>query len=165
MVALRCTTTSQARRSIDFSVLVTIGAAIGVGGAIATSGLGAAISGGLIESVAALGGGAHLALASLVLAAMVISQLATNYGAATILFPIAMSTAMGLGTSPVPFMLGLIAGAGSNFLTPITYQTNLMVLGPGRYRFTDFARLGLGLQVIVLVTATVLIPIFFPFSG
>jgi di/tricarboxylate transporter len=163
MVLLRCTSTSRARRSIDFSVLVSIGAAIGVGGAIASSGLGAAISETLLAAVSAAGGGPHLALGGLILATMAVSSLATNYGGATILFPIAMSTAMGLGTSPVPFMLGVVAGAGSNFLTPITYQTNLMVLGPGRYRFTDFTRFGLGLQLIVLTTATALIPLVFPF--
>jgi di/tricarboxylate transporter len=101
-------------------------------------------------------------LASIIIATMVVSQLATNYGGAVILFPIAMSTATALGASPLPFMIAVMAGAGSNFLTPLTYQTNLMVYGPGHYRFTDYARLGCVLQLIVLVTASICIPWFFP---
>lgn len=163
MVTFRCTSTSSARRSIDFSVLVTIGAAIGIGSAISNSGLGSLVGEGLVESARSLGGGPHLAMAAIVLAAIIISQLATNYGGAVIVFPIAMSTALAFGANPVPFMLAVMAGAGSNFLTPIAYQTNLMVYGPGRYRFTDYARLGLGLQLIVLLTAIFLIPVFFPF--
>ena len=162
MVAFRCTSTSQARSSIDFSVLVTIGAAIGVGSAIGSSGLGTVVGEGLVNLTSSLGGGSNAALASIIIATMVVSQLATNYGGAVILFPIAMSTATALGASPIPFMIAVMAGAGSNFLTPLTYQTNLMVYGPGHYQFTDYARLGIGLQLIVLVTASVCIPWFFP---
>jgi di/tricarboxylate transporter len=163
MVTFRCTSTSSARRSIDFSVLVTIGAAIGIGSAISNSGLGSLVGEGLVEFARSLGGGPHLAMAAIVVSAILISQLATNYGGAVIVFPIAMSTALAFGANPVPFMLAVMAGAGSNFLTPIAYQTNLMVYGPGRYRFTDYARLGLGLQLIVLLSAVFLIPLFFPF--
>ena len=88
---------------------------------------------------------------------------ATNYGAAVILFPIGISTAMGIGASPLPFILGVMAGAGSSYLTPFAYQTNLMVYGPGRYRFGDFARMGVPLLLIVAVIATVMIPLVFPF--
>ncbi|MCH2161199.1 MAG: SLC13 family permease, partial [Phycisphaerales bacterium] len=163
MVGFRCTNAAVGRRSIDWSVLVTIGAAIGVGSAISDSGLGALLAQGLIDGAHALGGGGHLALASIVLGTMIVSQVATNYGGAVIVFPIAMSTAIGLNVSPLPFMLGVMAGAGSNFMTPLAYQTNLMVFGPGNYRFSDYARLGLGLQVIVLVTATIMLPLVFPF--
>jgi di/tricarboxylate transporter len=88
---------------------------------------------------------------------------ATNFGAAVIVFPIAISTAIAVDASPVPFVLGVMAGAGSNFLTPFGYQTNLMVYGPGRYRFLDFPRLGLPLLLIVITSATVMIPLVFPF--
>ena len=74
-----------------------------------------------------------------------------------------ISTAIATGSSPVPFVLGVMAGAGSNFLTPFGYQTNLMVYGPGRYRFLDFPRLGLPILVIVVASATLMIPLVFPF--
>jgi di/tricarboxylate transporter len=94
----------------------------------------------------------------------ILAQFVTNYGAATIMFSIVMPVAELLELSPYPFVFGLMAGAGCNFLTPIAYQTNLMVYGPGGYRFTDFIRLGLPLLVIVISCALLMIPLFFPFS-
>ena len=75
----------------------------------------------------------------------------------------AIATATSIEANPLPFVLGVMAGAGSNFLTPFGYQTNLMVFGPGRYRFGDYARLGVPLLVIVVTTATLLFPMVFPF--
>ncbi|RPG14981.1 MAG: SLC13 family permease [Phycisphaera sp. TMED9] len=163
MVGLRCVNAATARKSIDFSVLITIGAAIGVGVAVANSGLGEKTAEFFISGAALVGGGDHLLLAALILATALVAQIATNYGAAVILFPIGISTAMGIGASPLPFILGVMAGAGSSYLTPFAYQTNLMVYGPGRYRFGDFARMGVPLLLIVAVIATVMIPLVFPF--
>ncbi|MCP4835618.1 MAG: SLC13 family permease, partial [Phycisphaera sp.] len=163
MVGTRCINASMARKSIDFSVLITIGAAIGIGLAVAESGLGAAIGQGLVDFARMLGGGDRLLLATVVIAAALIAQFATNFGSAVIMFPVAISTALATGVSPLPLVLGVMAGAGSNFLTPFGYQTNLMVFGPGRYRFADFPRLGVPLLVIVIASATIMIPIAFPF--
>ena len=163
MVGTGCVNASMARKSIDFSVLITIGAAIGIGMAVAESGLGTTIGQGLVDSVRTIGGGDRVLLAAIVIAASLIAQFATNFGAAVIMFPVAISTALATGANPLPFVLGVMAGAGSNFLTPFGYQTNLMVFGPGRYRFLDFPRLGIPLLVIVIVSATVMIPVAFPF--
>ena len=92
-----------------------------------------------------------------------LAQLVTNFAAATIMFAVAMSSAELLGVRPEPFVFGLMAGAGCNFLTPLSYQTNLMVYGPGGYRFTDFARLGAPLLLLVSLIATIVIPLFFSF--
>ena len=163
MVGTRCINASMARKSIDFSVLITIGAAIGIGMAVAESGLGATVGQGLVDLVRTLGGGDRLLLATIVIAASLIAQFATNFGSAVIMFPVAISTALATGASPLPFVFGVMAGAGSNFLTPFGYQTNLMVFGPGRYRFLDFPRLGLPLLLIVIASATIMIPVVFPF--
>ena len=163
MVGTKCVNASMARKSIDFSVLITIGAAIGLGSAVSQSGLGAAIGDGLVHLAGLVGGGDRLLLGSIVLSAAIVAQVATNFGAAVIVFPIAISTAMATGANPLPFILGVMAGAGSNFLTPFGYQTNLMVYGPGRYRFLDFPRLGLPLLLIVIISATIMIPLVFPF--
>ena len=163
MVGTRCINASMARKSIDFSVLITIGAAIGIGMAVAESGLGATVGQGLVDLVRTLGGGDRLLLATIVIAASLIAQFATNFGSAVIMFPVAISTALATGANPLPFVLGVMAGAGSNFLTPFGYQTNLMVFGPGRYRFLDFPRLGLPLLLIVIASATIMIPVVFPF--
>ena len=163
MVGSRCVNASMARKAIDFSVLITIGAAIGIGMAVSKSGLGTEISGGLIRVADFLGGGDRLLLAAIVIAAALLAQFATNFGAAVIVFPIAISTAQALDANPLPFVLGVMAGAGSNFLTPFGYQTNLMVFGPGRYHFLDFPRLGLPLLIIVVASATLMFPLIFPF--
>ena len=163
MVGTRCVNASMARKAIDFSVLITIGAAIGLGTAVSQSGLGAAIGEGLVDLAGLVGGGDRVLLAAIVLSAAIVAQVATNFGAAVIVFPIAISTALATGANPLPFVLGVMAGAGSNFLTPFGYQTNLMVYGPGRYRFLDFPRLGLPLLVIVVASATIMIPLAFPF--
>jgi di/tricarboxylate transporter len=163
MVGTRCVNASMARKAIDFSVLITIGAAIGIGAAVAESGLGTAIGGGLVDGAKLVGGGDRLLLATVVIAAALIAQFATNFGSAVIMFPVAISTALATGANPLPFVLGVMAGAGSNFLTPFGYQTNLMIYGPGRYRFLDFPRLGLPLLLIVIASATIMIPVVFPF--
>ena len=87
----------------------------------------------------------------------------TNFGAAVIMFPIVMGAAEGLGVSPYPFVFTMMAAAGCNFLTPVTYQTNLMVYGPGGYKFMDFPKLGIPLTLLVAILATLIAPQVFPF--
>ncbi|MEC8320709.1 MAG: SLC13 family permease [Planctomycetota bacterium] len=163
MVGTRCVNASMARKSIDFSVLITIGAAIGLGTAVSQSGLGSAVGEGLVALAADVGGGDRLLLAAIVLSAASGAPGAPHIGAAVFVFPLAISPAGAVGANPLPFVLGVMAGAGSNFLTPFGYQTNLMVFGPGRYRFLDFPRLGLPLLAIVIASATIMIPLVFPF--
>ena len=92
------------------------------------------------------------------------AQLMTNFGAAVIMFPIVIGAAHGLEASPYPFVFTMMAAAGCNFMTPITYQTNLMVYGPGGYHFTDFQRLGIPLTLLVALIAVIVAPIVFPFT-
>jgi di/tricarboxylate transporter len=80
-----------------------------------------------------------------------------------LLLPIAISTALKLGVDPKPFIMAVCFGASACFATPIGYQTNLLVYGPGGYRFSDYFKLGIPLNLIVIVTGTLLIPIFWPF--
>ena len=96
--------------------------------------------------------------------AALFAQVVTNNGAAVLMFPITMATRE-LGVSPEPFLFTLMIAAGSTYLSPVGYQTNLMVYGPGGYRFFDYARLGLPLTVAVAVICTLLAPIAFPFAG
>jgi hypothetical protein len=83
--------------------------------------------------------------------------------AAVLLLPIAVTTAASLGADPRPFIIGICFGASACFATPIGYQTNLLVYGPGRYRFSDYMKLGLPLNIMVIVLSTRLIPFFWPF--
>jgi len=94
---------------------------------------------------------------------MLFTEIVTNTAAAALMFPLAVATAVNLGDDPRPFAMVVALIASASFLTPIGYQTNLMVYGPGGYKFSDFARVGLPLSVLLLVVATVLAPVVWPF--
>ena len=164
MIGTRCLSGAIARSAINWQVLLTIGGAIGIGQAVQASGLAKIGATGLLDVVSTMADSPRLILASVILITGFLAQFVTNYGAATIMFAIVILIAETLGLRPEPFVFGLMAGAGCNFLTPIGYQTNLMVFGPGGYRFTDFMRLGIPLLVIVIFCATLIIPLVFPFS-
>ena len=80
------------------------------------------------------------------------------------MFPIAMSTAAGLGVNGRPFAIAVAVAASASFLTPIAYQTNIMVYGPGGYRFGDFARLGLPLTAVVVIATVLFVPVIWPLN-
>ena len=164
MVGTRCIPGSLARKAINWQVFLTIGGAIGLGAAVSASGLSDVIAEQFQTLVGVFGNSPHMALLLTILMTATLAQFITNYGSATIMFSIVMPVAQLLELSPYPFVFGLMAGAGCNFLTPIAYQTNLMVYGPGGYRFTDFMRLGVPLLIIVAICAVVMIPVFFPFE-
>jgi di/tricarboxylate transporter len=94
---------------------------------------------------------------------MILTELITDNAAAALMFPFGLSLAAQLGVSPMPFCVAVMFAASASFSTPIGYQTNLMVYGPGGYRFADYFRLGIPLQLVAGVVAWLLIPFFFPF--
>jgi di/tricarboxylate transporter len=95
--------------------------------------------------------------------AMALTPFLNNAAAVLIMAPIGVSIAGKLGLSPDPFLMAVAIGAACDFLTPIGHQCNTLVMGPGGYRFGDYWRLGLPLSIIVLITGTLLIPVFWPF--
>ncbi|MGA6927034.1 MAG: SLC13 family permease [Desulfosarcina sp.] len=101
-------------------------------------------------------------LGGFILLTSVSTQILSNNATAVLLLPIAISTAQGLGVDPKPFIMGVVFGASACYASPIGYQTNLLVYGPGGYRFSDYLKVGMPLNLLVLVGATVLIPIFWP---
>lgn len=161
MVLTRCATGTIARASVSWQVLIVIASALGMGAAMSHTGAAQAIAGGMLDACSGFGP-RGLLLVVFVLAA-VFSQLITSYGSAVLMFPIAMSAAESLQVSPDSFALVLMVGAGSTYLTPIGYQTNLMVAGAGGYRFLDFTRLGFPLTIVVALTVIAFAPIFYPF--
>lgn len=160
MLLLRCCSTSQARRSIEWNVLVVIAASLGLGLALEKTGAATTLAGLLIGLV-------HdqpwWALAMVFIATTLITQIITNNAAGALTFPIAMSTAERLGVSPMPFIICVMIAASASFSTPIGYQTNLMVYGPGGYRFSDYLRIGIPLNILLGIVAVGLAPFIWPF--
>lgn len=161
MVVLGCISGGEARSSIQWQVLVTIAAAFGVGTALEKSGAATAFAGTLVEATGPWGPTA--ALAAIYLLGTILTGMITNNAAAVLMFPFCLETARLYQISPLPLVIALILAASASFMTPIGYQTNMMVYGPGGYRFTDFLRIGTPLSVLLWIMATLLIPQIWPF--
>jgi di/tricarboxylate transporter len=161
IVALGVLTPSEARGALDMDVLVLIAASFGIGAAIEASGLAGWLAHLLVGGMAAWGPLAMLA--AVVLATLVLTELITNNAAAVLVFPIAIAVALDAGLDPRPFAIAIMVAASASFLTPIGYQTNTMVYGPGGYRFTDYMRLGLPLTLAVVTAIILFVPMFWPF--
>jgi di/tricarboxylate transporter len=161
IVGSRILSVRQARDAIDLDIVVLIAAAFGLGAAVQESGLGAAVADVLLAAFLPLG--LVGALAGVLLASMALTELISNNAAAALLFPVALATAAVTGSDPRPFVVAVTYGASLSFLTPIGYQTNMMVYGLGGYRFTDFTRLGIPLNLVSIGVGLSLIPVFFPF--
>ena len=160
MLLTGCLTLRTAARSIDVSTLVVIACAIGLEAAVTRSGLAAQIAG-LITAVG--GANAHLALAAIFLGCSFMTNVITNNAAAAFMFPIALSTAAQLGVSFMPFAITLMVSASCAFITPMGYQTNLMVWGVGGYHFVDYVKIGSVLTFIVAVMTIFLTPLIYGF--
>lgn len=161
VVLTGCCTMDQARRSIEWSVIFAIGAALVIAKTLDETGAAAALAGAITSLAQPLG--PIGALAVVYLGSLILTELLTNNAAAALAFPIAHATATSLGVSPIPFVIAVCIAASCGFATPTGYQTHLMVYGAGGYRFGDFLRMGLGLDLLCLVIAVALIPWVFPF--
>jgi di/tricarboxylate transporter len=160
MILTRCCTAAQARRSIEWSVLVVIGCAFGLGRALEATGAAAAIAHGLVGLA---GRDPWLALALVYGVTMLFSEVMTHAGSAVVVFPIALATATGLGVSSTPFAMAIMMAASCGFANPVVYQTNLMVYGPGGYRFGDYLRFGGPLNLVVWGVTVAVAPRVWPF--
>ena len=105
-----------------------------------------------------------LALACLYIATLILTELLSNATVAVLITPLSVALAEALAVSPRPFMVAVMMAASAAFATPFGYQTNLMVYGPGGYRFADFVRFGLPLNLIVAAITIALVPLVFPFA-
>jgi len=160
MLATKCIKPSAARASIDWSVLTVIGASFGIGQALETTGVAQALADFWLD---AAGTNPLLALAAVYVFTNIVTEMVSNNAAAVMSFPIAVAAAESLGVSLWPFVVVVMMAASCGFATPIGYQTNLMVYGPGGYRFSDYVRFGLPLNVLVGIVTVLLAPVFWPF--
>ena len=160
MVLTGCVNMGKARRSIDISVLVVIAASFALGLALDKTGGAATISEALLPLTAL---SPMIALVVVYLLTLILTELITNNAAAIMMFPIAVNVAAQSESNIMPFVIALMVAASASFITPLGYQTNLMVYGPGQYRFIDYMKIGIPLSVIVAITALSVIPLVWPF--
>lgn len=162
MLITRCITASRGRGAIDLSVLVVISASFALGTAMSKSGaanlLANTLLGGPGSSISP-----WLTLALVYLMTVIFTEMITNNAAAVLMLPIAMAVADQLGVSFMPFAIAIMFAASASFITPLGYQTNLMVYGPGGYKFLDYVRIGLPLSLLTGSTAVLLIPFIWGF--
>ncbi len=161
MVLLGVLTPDQAYRAVSWPTLVLVAAMIAVSTAIAQSGAAARIADVLVDAVG--GGGPRLLLVALFLLTAVLGQLISNTATALIVIPVAVSAAADLDVSARPVLMSVCVAAAASFLTPVATPANLMVMGPGGYRFGDYWRLGLPLLAFFGVVATLLVPVIWSF--
>jgi di/tricarboxylate transporter len=159
MVVTRCCTGPQARRGVDFSILTVIGASFGIGQAMQNTGLAHDISHFILETFQSMGPWALLACVYLLTS--IFTACMTNNAAAVLMFPIAVGLAIEGGINPMPFIVAITVAASCEFSTPIGYQTNLMVMGPGGYRWLDYTKFGGPLTLICCVLCVALAPLMF----
>ena len=161
MLVTRCLSVNVARNSIDLQVVLVIAAAIGIGKAMESSGAGEVIA----HAVLGLAG-AHpwLLLAAVYAITMVLTELMSNNATAVLMYPIMLASTAELGLEVMPFAIAVTMAASACFSTPIGYQTNLMVMGPGGYRFADYTRFGLPLNLLLGITTVLIIPQVWPLT-
>jgi len=160
MLLAGCCNATAARRSIDWEVLITIAAALGLGETMRSTGLAAQIAN---SAVGAIGvGHPLLVLATIYVTTMLLTELLSNNATAALMYPIAMATAASLKIDHHPFLIVIMIAASCGFATPFGYQTNLMVYGPGGYRFTDFLRMGAPLNLVTMAVVMTIVPIVWP---
>lgn len=161
VVLARCLDTKSAFESIDWKILFLIYGMLGIGRGMEKTGVAKLLAEnitGVLEPA-----GPYVILAAIYLLASILTEFVTNNAVAIILTPIVISIATALEVDPRPFIVAVMFGASASFITPIGYQTNTYVYGAGNYRFRDFVKIGIPLNLILAVVATYLIPKLWPF--
>jgi di/tricarboxylate transporter len=161
MILLRVLTVPQSYRAISWTTVVLVGGMIPLSTAMQQTGAAEKLAHLLVD---ALGGGSpYLLVLGLALLTAGLGQLISNTATALIVIPIAVSAAVETGISVRPLLMAVTVAAAASFLTPVATPVNLMVMGPGGYRFGDYWRLGLPLLLLSVAVATFLVPVFWPF--
>ncbi|HEV7268082.1 MAG TPA: SLC13 family permease [Falsiroseomonas sp.] len=159
-MALRIVPPRGVYQAVDWPVIVLLGALIPVAGAMETTGAAAMLAGLLLDHLA--GGNVVLALGLVMVATMTLSDAINNAATAAVMCPIALQAAGLLQVSADPFLMAVAIGASCSFLTPIGHQNNTLILGPGGFRFGDYWRLGLPLEVLVVAIALPMLLLVWP---
>ncbi|MBB1473526.1 MULTISPECIES: SLC13 family permease [unclassified Luteimonas] len=162
LILLRVLEPEDAYAAIDWRVVLLLAGVLPLGIALQNSGAAALVADFSIDVVGGFGPVATLAV--IYILTSVLTEIMSNNASAALVVPIAIATAESLGLDSKPFLVAVAFAASTSFATPISYQTNTMVYAAGGYRFQDFLKVGLPLNVIFIAMAIVLIPRYFPFS-
>jgi di/tricarboxylate transporter len=157
----RCISASKARQSVDWSILIVIAAGLGIARAMEKTGAAAAVAHFLVSMFRDLGPMGALILIYLV--SQLMAELLHHNASVAIAFPIAVAAAQQVGADPRAFVMAVAISAACSFASPVAYQTHLIVYGAGGYRFSDFIRVGLPLNVLCGIIAILIIPRIWPF--
>ena len=155
MIGTGCLRVQEARHAVDISVLLVIAAALGIGEAISATGLAATVAGGMVDAAAGLG--VIGVIAAVYIATSIMTELITNNAAAALMLGVGLAAAEGMGASPEAFAVAVAIAASASFITPIGYQTNLMVMAAGGYKFADYTKSGIAVNLIVTTVALTMI--------
>ncbi len=161
MILFKCCTLNEAISAVNWRVLLVIGSALGIGRALDQTGAANHIAYQIIELLSPMGERAMLAAVYMI--CMLFTSIIGPVGAVAMVFPIVKSLTLGEGLNFMPFVMSLMMIAASSFATPIGYQTNLMVYGAGGYRFSDYLKFGIPLNLIVLIVVVIVAPMIWPF--
>jgi len=167
LLVIRVVTANEAYQSINWQVIVLIAALIPLGIVVQKSGTAFWI-GTVLNDIANTFNPVirpTVMLSLVYLVTIILTEMTSNAATAIIMTPIAISASQQMGLDPRPFVFAVCFAASASFITPIGYQTNLMVYGPGGYKFSDYMRVGLPLAVVLWIMATWLIPILWPFTS